>query len=112
MSEMVNYPKLPADLDVDMTEAQLDDLWCNLLMELAHPAWINRKHYNRRTYDAGCSGPMCRKAVREHARRRNSTNANNRYAILDAILSAWFPEANRLIQDVKHKMLTELVSKP
>lgn len=106
---MSDYPPLPESFDGKLTHVELEELWGTLLKELANPLWFNRKHHNRRTYDAGCQGPMCTKAVREYARRRNRTNPSERYAKIDAVLEFWFPEANRIVLELKHKMLTDIV---
>lgn len=44
------------------------DLPLEVRQELEDPRFINRTHYKRNTYDAGCSGPLCRKANREWMR--------------------------------------------
>lgn len=106
---MSDYPELPAALDGKINADDLNQLWNALLVELADPIWFNRKHYNRRTYDAGCQGPMCTKAVREHARQRNQTNPSERYAKIDAVLEHWFLPASELVSEVKQKLLTGIV---
>lgn len=70
-------PSLPDELlrfsldEIDILDfpAQLEKLWEEILVELAQPKWIGRAH-NRGTYDQGCRGPLCRKAVRENTRRK------------------------------------------
>lgn len=105
---MSDYPELPESLKGTLSKEELDQLWVALLEEIADTEFAGRKHNNRRTYDAGCGGPMCRKAVREHARRRNSTNASNRYATIDAVLEYWFPHAVELVEWTRKNILSTL----
>lgn len=46
-------------------------LWLQVILEICHPTYATRSHSNVGTYDQGCRGPLCRKALREHPRRRN-----------------------------------------
>lgn len=107
---MPSYPKLPfADPVTALMEADLEELWNSLLAEIADPVYSGRTHQNRRTHDAGCRGPLCRKAVREHARRRNRTEASERYRILDEILNAWSPVAREMVAEVQKQYLSQLM---
>lgn len=54
-----------------VTEAQ--ELWSDILDELCDENFITRIHHNVGTYDKGCRGPLCRKALREHPKRRTPT---------------------------------------
>lgn len=42
-----------------------NDLRARIERELADSQYINRSHYHRKTYDAGCRGPLCSQAVSE-----------------------------------------------
>jgi len=39
-----------------------------IMAELTHEDFANRKHYARSTYADGCRGPLCRKAERDRRR--------------------------------------------
>ncbi len=104
-------PRLPVDLaDGEIYGEELADLWKALIIELMDEDYIGRRHENRRTYDAGCHGPMCRKAIREHGRRRASTQPSEKYATLDAILEYWYPLAKDRIASVRAQMLSQLTA--
>ncbi len=104
-------PTLPEDLrDGEIYGEELVNLWKALIIELMDEDYIGRRHENRRTYDAGCHGPMCRKAIREHGRRRASTQPSEKYATLDAILDYWYPKAKEQIAIVRHQMLNQLTA--
>lgn len=104
-------PKLPSRLhDNGMTDAELSDLWHKLIVELLDTEYAGRTHGSRRTYDAGCKGPLCSKGVREHARRRNSTGPNVRYKFVDPILEFWTPIATERIASAQRKILSELTA--
>jgi hypothetical protein len=43
--------------------------------ELSDPKYASRSHGSRATYALKCGGPLCKKAERDRARRRNETKA-------------------------------------
>jgi hypothetical protein len=46
--------------------------------ELADPRFKRRTHFHRKTYDAGCRGPLCTQATSEyHLRRRPLARQNS-----------------------------------
>lgn len=47
------------------------ELWAEILTEVCDPEYRSRSHHNVGTYDVGCRGPLCRKALREHPKRRS-----------------------------------------
>lgn len=47
-------------------------LWSDVVKELSASEFQDRSHHNVGTYDVGCRGPLCRKANREHPKRRKS----------------------------------------
>lgn len=51
-------------------ETIVDNLWMEVMQEILDQEYITRQHHNTGTYDKGCRGPLCRKAYREHPRRR------------------------------------------
>lgn len=104
-------PRLPEELtDCDLLDVELVELWNELVKELLDAEYVGRRHENRRTYDAGCHGPMCRKAVREHGRRRASTKPNERYKTIDAVLDFYYPVAIARIDEMRQYILQELTA--
>jgi hypothetical protein len=104
----VSHPELPSNLRVEITENDLNELWYDLCAELMDNKFAGRTHGNRRTRDAGCEGPLCRKAVREHGRRRNSTAPSARYESLDLLLDTWFPIATARLAQAREKILQQI----
>lgn len=105
----MSLPTIPYEAaDHDLSVAELSNLWHLLCVELMDKKFGGRTHGNRRTYDAGCAGPLCRKAVREHGRRRNKTNPSDRYRCVDLILDAWEPVATHRLQVAQELLLQEI----
>lgn len=108
----MSWPALPDELDGhDMTDSELAELWHKLIVELLDTDYIGRTHHNRRTYDAGCKGPLCGKAVREHGRRRQQVQApSQRYFWIDQIIAYWHPIAVKRISDAQAAVLQKLTA--
>lgn len=105
----MSWPELPEQfIDHGMSEQELGELWHLLIVELLDEEYMNRSHHNRRTYDAGCKGPLCRKATREASRRRNKTAVHEKYLYVDPILDYWWPLASERIARVRAKLVEEL----
>lgn len=92
-----------------MTDVELAKLWSDLIRELMNPNLSGRTHGNRRTYDAGCQGPLCMKAVRENARRRREHGTSEKYLFVDQILAFWYPRAAMAIQDARNDLMKRLI---
>jgi hypothetical protein len=106
----IEYPPIPTELRPPTAEGiNLDRLWFELCMEMANVNLMGRTHGNRRTYDAGCGGPMCRRATREYARRRTSASAVGKYRWIDPILEFWFPIAEARLQAAQAKLLGQML---
>jgi hypothetical protein len=106
----IEYPVIPTKLRPPYNEdINLDLLWFQLCMELADVKLMGRTHGNRRTYDAGCSGPMCQRATREYARRRTSASATGKYRWIDPILEFWFPIAEGRLHEAQAKLLGQML---
>lgn len=57
--------------DADLTyHMRCEELWHEVMDEVRDPEYRKRAHHNASTYDQGCRGPLCRKALREHPRRK------------------------------------------
>lgn len=81
-----------------MEDSEIAQLWTDLIQELMDERYAGRVHGNRRTYDSGCKGPLCTKAVRDHARRRQNTGMSERYRYIDPLLEFWSPIAKARLQ--------------
>jgi hypothetical protein len=107
----VSVPPVPEDLfDHGFSDKELGDLWHQLIVELLDATFVSRTHENRRTYDAGCRGPLCSKAAREHSRRRFSSPASPKYVYIDAILMDWKIIAEARIARAQQLLLEALTA--
>lgn len=77
---------------------ELEELWHDIIKELTEKEYRNRTHGSRRTSEAGCSGPVCSKAVREHGRRRTQAQPSERYKYLDPLIDYFCREATRELE--------------
>ena len=103
------FPELPDHLsDHGLDAEELADLWYRLCKELLDVEYVSRAHGNRRTYDAGCTGPMCRKGVREFARRRQDREPHEKFKFVDPILDHWYPIAQAKIREAQDAILPML----
>lgn len=71
-------PTIPHDIfnlaldDADLSyNMRCEELWTEVVEEVLNREYIKRAHQNVGTYDQGCRGPLCRKALREHPRRKS-----------------------------------------
>lgn len=105
-------PTLPVKLDEhDLENDELCLLWKSLIFEIMDADYQSRTHGNRRTYDAGCRGPMCGKSVREHGRRRSpDAKSAARYVWIDQIIEFWRPIAEQMIMERFEKIADELTA--
>lgn len=74
----IKCPDVPSDIfNVALDDADLsynlrcDELWDEVMAEVLDHEFLKRAHHNVGTYDQGCRGPLCRKALREHPRRKS-----------------------------------------
>lgn len=74
----LTMPIIPREIFSTPDMEYCKDLWESVCNEFLDETYASRAHHNAGTYDKGCHGPLCRKANREHARRRKA----NRTAIL------------------------------
>lgn len=96
---------IPEDL---MTDTELSELWHQICVEVMDEKYAGRTHGNRRTYDAGCQGPICKKASREHGRRRISAAPSAKYQHLDLIIEVWWPIARDRVAKARARLLEEI----
>lgn len=52
-----------------LIEQRCLELWDDICAEITDPTYSGRSH-NSGTYEQGCRGPVCKKANREHYRRK------------------------------------------
>ena len=98
--------ELPPEMDNGSSE--LEDLWVLILRELTDREFKNRTHGSRRTSEAGCQGPVCKKAVREHGRRRAQGEASGRYKYWDRIIEYFEHDALYQLQMAEQAALKRL----
>lgn len=72
-----SMPPVPREIfdlaldDADLTYTlRCQELWVEVLDECLDTEYRRRTHHNVGTYDQGCRGPLCRKALREHPKRK------------------------------------------
>jgi len=101
---------LPEGFDPDNEYVQTvgTTLWNELIVEFLDDDYAGRTHGHRRTYDAGCKGPACRKAARDHSRRRNKSEPSDETKALDALIEAWVPVVVGRIILARERMVKEL----
>lgn len=66
--EIFDLAREDADLTYNM---RCEELWTEVVSEVLDHEYLKRSHHNVGTYDQGCRGPLCRKALREHPRRKS-----------------------------------------
>lgn len=111
ITQELPFPSLPdgsTEADANKLDISLFGLWDEICREVCDAEYANRTHGNRRTYDAGCKGPKCSKAQREHGRRRTSTNPSEKYQYLDPIIDAWYSLAAARYREVQSAMLEQV----
>lgn len=79
MSMDLSMPGVPVEIfNIALDDADLfyhdrcGELWQEVLSEVLDENFNTRQHHNVGTYNQGCRGPLCRKANREHPRRKSS----------------------------------------
>jgi hypothetical protein len=114
-------PALPGELlqfpldDIDILDfpRQLEVLWNEIIEELYDPRWVTRSHNSTGTYDKGCRGPLCRKSVRENARRksdREDTMTELAYRYLDPIMEYYHLVAKLRLNNYRRERILAIRS--
>lgn len=104
----MTVPDVPFSAMGKMTDAELADLWRQLVSELLNEKFQGRTHGNRRTRDAGCKGPLCKKAQRDYGRRRYALQGSSKFTYSDLILVAWYPIAQRRLTQARQSLLERI----
>ena len=108
-------PMIPEDLLVDMDslpEYYFDvcgSLWTDVLTEMLDQDYRTRSHHNASTYGAGWRGPLCRKALREHPRRKSPVSVNLREErVYDPVIEYFHVVVKHRIRTAQQELLKEL----
>jgi hypothetical protein len=106
-------PSLPSELlqfsldEIDILDfpRQLEELWNEILAELSDIRWST---HNIATYNRGCHGPLCKKAVRQDGRRKRATDdtsADRTFKRLDPIIEFYAVIARLRLRDHREARL-------
>lgn len=111
-------PQVPSEIfnvaldDADLTyEMRCQELWKEVCEEVLDPEFRKRAHHNVGTYDQGCHGPLCRKALREHPRRKSPAGTAlqlREERIYDPVLEYFHTVIKHRIRAVQQEILQEL----
>lgn len=111
-------PEVPLEIfnvaadDADLTYTlRCGELWEEVIDEVLNRDYIKRAHQNVGTYDAGCRGPLCRKALREHPRRKSPAGTTlqlREERIYDPVIEYFYVVAKHRIRTVQQEILKEL----
>lgn len=105
-------PRIPHDMihpeDVDV-KFDLDALWEDVCRELTNPKFRSRTHGNRKTYDSGCDGPICKKSSRDYSRRRYNAEGQFRWAVIDPIIIYFEELAKMRIIEAEAEIISKLI---
>lgn len=98
--------------DADLTyHGRCAELWVEVVKEVRDEAYLGRAHHNTGTYDRGCRGPLCIKALRENPRRR--TAAGNplqlrEERIYDPVLEYFHTVAKHRIRTKQQEIIRDI----
>jgi hypothetical protein len=89
-----DWDVLPADFTREeydsLDEDRLQGIWEECVLEFYNPDMDTRAHYNARTYQHGCRGPLCTAANRAATRRRHGHEATGEFKIIDPIIERFY----------------------
>lgn len=86
-------------------------LWREVVAEMSDDEYKTRSHHNVGTYTQGCRGPLCRKANREHPRRKSpeaSIMALREERIYDPVLEYFHVVFKHRIRAAQSELLKEV----
>lgn len=114
----ITEPQIPLEIfslsvdDPDLSyHARCSELWIEVLTELQDEEYAKRSHHNVGTYDQGCRGPLCRKALREHPRRKaphGVTLQVREERVYDPVLDYFHTICKHRIRKYQQQLLQEL----
>lgn len=98
--------------DPDLTyHLRCEELWKEVVVEVCDSDYTTRSHHNVGTYDVGCRGPLCRKAHREHPRRKapyGVTMQVKEERIYDPVLEFFHTVMKHRVRKYQQDLLKEL----
>lgn len=113
-----SIPEVPkAIFDVALDDADLtyhfrcEELWLEVCDEVLDMDFMRRSHHNVGTYDQGCRGPLCRKALREHPRRKSPAGTTlqlREERIYDPVLEYFHVVIKHRVRAAQQEILKEL----
>ena len=111
-------PEIPYEIfslsieEPDLTyHGRCKDLWDEVVEELCDELYSKRSHHNVGTYDQGCRGPLCRKALREHPRRKAPHGIKlqvREERVYDPVLDYFHTVMKHRIRNYQQQLLQEL----
>jgi hypothetical protein len=111
-------PEVPTDIfnvaldDADLTYTlRCEELWSEVVIEVLDREFTKRAHHNVGTYDQGCHGPLCRKALREHPRRKSPAGTAlqlREERIYDPVLEYFHTVIKHRVRAAQQALLKEL----
>lgn len=102
---------MPVAYDAVTFRIKTRELWVLILDEVCDPEYLTRGHHNVGTYDKGCHGPLCRKALREHKMRRRkngSTYTPRDDRVYDPIIEFFHTVAKYRVSEYRRILLERL----
>lgn len=114
-------PEVPrAIFNVALDDADLsyhlrcEELWAEVTSEVLDGTYTKRAHHNVGTYDQGCRGPLCRKALREHPRRKSPAGTTlqlREERIYDPVLEYFHVVIKHRVRAAQQEILINLKEK-
>jgi hypothetical protein len=101
--------------DADLTYSlRCEELWREVTCEVLDHRFLKRSHHNVGTYDQGCRGPLCRKALREHPRRKTPAGTTlqlREERIYDPVLEYFHVVIKHRVRVAQQNILKDLKEK-
>lgn len=115
-----SQPSVPFEIyslavdDPDLTyNLRCEELWLDVVNEICNPTFVNRSHHNVGTYDQGCRGPLCKKAHREHPKRKSPISPRIRFheeRIYDPVLEYFHTVIKHRVKNYQQEIYKQLDS--
>lgn len=103
--------KLTEESGLSLDAQRCVTLWDDVVAEYIDPDFKTRAHHNTGTYDKGCRGPLCTKALRENAARSKALskvlNLNEERAY-DPVMDFFHTIVKYRIRAAQQKILNDL----
>lgn len=93
-----------------------NSLWKCSVKEFFDNDFATRSHFNHKTNQVGCSGPLCMAATRITNRKYNGGNPTEYWSVFEPILSYFFSviliEQNEFQNALQHSLTKEIMYMP